>query len=48
MSTKSVDLKLMRGKKKELKTEGGQLVQDDGNFEHSSKSIGNSGINLTN
>ena len=39
LSTKSADLKLMRGKKKELKTEGGQLVQDDGDFEHSSKPI---------
>ena len=39
LTTNTVKLQKGRGKKKELKTEGGQLVQDDGNFEHSSKPI---------
>ena len=44
LSTKSVDLKLMRGKKKDLKTEGLQELRNDDTSEHSSKLIGNSGI----
>ena len=45
LTTKPVDLKLMRGKKKVLKTEGGQGNDGGVEFEHSSEPFSNCGIN---